>query len=143
MPKMRSQHQPQQRKSDRQRRLETTHTAELRIFQVRIFQVLVSLVVVSAQMRRIAAGIDPVAHFSPAPAPTGQCSNIQAFRVPTFRPRALALHRKTTDLIRGSIPLLRFGPRAGGRSGAVFWGQTDSTPPENAPCCLLYTSDAA
>jgi hypothetical protein len=35
-------------------------------------------------MRRIAAGIVPVAHFSPAPAPTGRCDHSHAFRGPTL-----------------------------------------------------------
>jgi hypothetical protein len=35
-------------------------------------------------MRLIAAGIVPVAHFSPAPAPTGRCDHSHAFRGPTL-----------------------------------------------------------
>jgi hypothetical protein len=44
--------------------------------------------VVSVKARPMAVGIDPVAHLSPAPAPTGLGNELQAFRVPTLGPPA-------------------------------------------------------
>jgi hypothetical protein len=50
----------------------------IRVFNFQILE----FPVVGTEIRRIAAGIDPVAHVSPAPAP-GQCNDdVYAFRGP-------------------------------------------------------------
>ncbi len=67
MPEMGRQRQQRCRKANRQRRFLAPRAAGVPMIRVFVFQIL-EFPVVGTEIRRIAAGIDPVAHVSPAPA---------------------------------------------------------------------------